>query len=105
MAPIYAEAAIVFVLDAELQRINVYNGTHDLVENEIGATEISALLLCSRWMRTWTLQEAVVSRHCRYVLANRSYCPAEHWEFQNRPGEYWPTRLPVFQQPFWETEI
>ena len=85
MAPIYAEAAAVFVLDAELQRISVYHGTHDLAEDEIGVTEASALLLCSNWMgRTWTLQEALVSRHCRYVLANCTYLPGERWETQNR---------------------
>ena len=85
MAPIYAEAAAVFVLDAELQQISVYHGTHDLAEDEIGVTEAFALLLCSNWMgRTWTLQEALVSRHCRYVLANCTYLPGERWEIQNR---------------------
>jgi hypothetical protein len=95
MAPTYAEAAVVFVLDAELQRINVYHGAHDLAEDEIGATELSALLLCSTWMgRTWTLQEAVVSRHCRYVLANGNCCPGERWTVQNGPQrEYWSARL------------
>lgn len=95
MAPIYAEAAVVCVLDAELQKIKAYHGTHDLAEDEVAATEVSAMLLCSAWMgRTWTLQEAAVSSHCRYELANCSYYPEERWNIQNRQyREFWSTRL------------
>lgn len=83
MAPIYAEAAIVYVLDSELQRINVYRGSHDLLPGEVSATEVSGFLLCSGWMgRTWTLQEAMLSRHCRYILANCSYDLGSRWKIQ-----------------------
>ena len=93
MAPIYAQAAHVYILDAELQRVSVYRGTHDLAPGEVSATEVSGLLLCSAWMgRTWTLQEAILSHHCRYILANCSYSLESRWKFQ-RGHRDWTTQL------------
>jgi hypothetical protein len=93
MASIYADASTVYVLDSELQRLNVYTGTHALPTDEVCATEVSSFLLCSAWMgRTWTLEEAMMAHNCRYILANCSYDLETQWRFQ-RGQFHWHTRL------------
>jgi hypothetical protein len=93
MAPIYADAAVVYVLDSELQRLSVYTGSHDLTSEEVSATALSGYLLCSAWMgRTWTLQEAMLAHDCQYILANCSYSLESQWRAQR--GQFdWLTRL------------
>jgi hypothetical protein len=93
MAPIYADASSVYVLDSELQRLNVYTSTHDPTPEEVSSTELSGFLLCSAWMgRTWTLQEAMLAHSCDYILANCSYCLESQWQAQR--GQFdWRTRL------------
>jgi hypothetical protein len=93
MAPIYADASEVYVLDSELQRLNIYTSTHDPAPEEVSATELSGFLLCSAWMgRTWTLQEAMLAQNCQYILANCSYCLESQWQAQR--GQFdWRTRL------------
>jgi hypothetical protein len=68
MAPIYASATHVLVLDSELE-----NSTSSYVytDGSHNDDEVAAHILCSAWMgRSWTLQEAVLARTCYFQLAS-----------------------------------
>jgi Heterokaryon incompatibility protein (HET) len=68
MAPVYARATHVLILDSELESSTFTRIHADGSHND---DEVSAHVLCSAWMgRTWTLQEAVLARSCTFQLAN-----------------------------------
>ena len=74
MASIYAGSDRVFVLDKEL--MSVASGKRDIDLYRIA---------CSVWMcRSWTLQEAILPRHCLFQFSNGIYNPLQDYRFGSR---------------------
>ena len=70
MASIYAGAAKVLVLDAELMKLN-----------EISAEDRLARVLCSAWMfRSWTLSEGILAKNCAFQFDDTIYLASPYHE-------------------------